>query len=142
MRYFTLVFCLMAVFAAQAQKQKKFSPEKFEAEMEAFITNEVKFTEQEAAAYYPLLREMHQKQRSIYGRIRQLSKEAGSDEKACEKAIQERDRLNIELRQIEQLYHGKMIKKVCAAKVYGAIKAESRFHRHMMKDWQKEHKMK
>ena len=41
--------------------------------------------------------------------------------------------MNIELRQIEQAYHQKMMKAVPAKKVYDAIMAENNFHRRMMR---------
>jgi hypothetical protein len=138
MKYYALILlCWLTALTAQAQERPKFSPEKFEADMEAFITREAKLTEQEAAKYFPLLREMHQKQRTIYTRMRKISTETGTDEQACAKAVRECDRLNIELREIEQRYHEKMLRVVPACKVYAAIAAESRFHRQMMRGWGK-----
>jgi len=128
---------LLLALGLYAQDERKFSPEKFEADMIAYITREAQFTEQESDAYFPLLKDMHTKQRDIYGRMRAIGKNRPSDEKGFAEAVKTRDKLDIELKQIEQQYHQKMLKVVDAAKVYDAIRAESRFHRQMMKTWQK-----
>ena len=47
--------------------------------------------------------------------------------------IEEYDKVNIELKQIEKCYHKKMMQEVSASKVYEIIKAEYKFHRHWMK---------
>lgn len=105
--------------------------------MEEYITREASLTTQEGELFFPLFREMHQKQRTIYGRIRSLSKDKPSDGQSCAEVIKECDKLNIELKEIEKKYHEKMLKVLPATKVYEAINAESRFHRRMMKGWQK-----
>ena len=133
-----LILQLLMVLSVRAQGgQQKFSPEKFDADMEKFVTEQAKFTPQEADRFFPLFREMHQKQRAVYHKIRQATKQQPADDKACETTLKECDKLNIELRQIEQTYHLKMMKAVPAKKVYDAIMAESNFHRNMMRGgWQ------
>ena len=134
-RYAVFFLLLRVALTSQAQEWPKFSPEKFEADLEAFITREAKLTEKEAAKFFPLNREMHQKQRAIYGRIGKLFTERGTDDKACARVIRESDRLNVELREIEQRYHEKMMHVIPASKVSAAIEAENRFHRQMMRGW-------
>ena len=127
---------LMALSVSAQGQQPKFSPEKFDADMEAFVTKEAGLTQQEAAKFFPLFREMHQKQRAVYGKMRNMGMQKPADENGCANAIKEADRLNLELRQIELSYHKKMLHVVSASKVFDAIKAESRFHRRMMRGWQ------
>ncbi len=134
----TLIVLLACTVSLLAQDGKrKFSPEKFEAELEEYITRKVAFTQQEAAKYFPLLREMHQKQRTLYGRIKHLAKQEFEDDAAAETALTECDKLNIELKEIEQKYHQRMVREVSPIKVSKAVKAESHFHRRMMKGMQK-----
>ena len=133
---FLILACLMLAMTGMAQEQK-FSPEKFEADMEAFITKEAKFNENEAAKLFPLFKEMHQKQRGLYTKMRNYGKEKPATDDACAAAIRERDKLNMELRQLEQTYHKKMMLVVSPSKVYDAIRAENKFHRQMMKGWQR-----
>ena len=129
-----LILQLFMVVSVSAQGgQQKFSPEKFDADMEKFVTEQAKLTQQEADKFFPLFREMHQKQRAVYHKIRQATKQQPADDKACETTLKECDKLNIELRQIEQSYHQKMMKAVPAKKVYDAIMAENSFHRRMMR---------
>ena len=125
----------LVAICVMAQGERKFSPQQFEAELEAFVTKEAKMTQQEAAAYFPLLREMHQKQRKLYSAIRK-GKNAPANEQAYAEAISQGDAIGIEVKTIEQQYHQQMLKSVPASKVYAAIKAEERFHRRMMKGWQ------
>ena len=129
-----LILQLFMVVSVSAQGgQQKFSPEKFDADMEKFVTEQAKLTQQEADKFFPLFREMHQKQRAVYHKIRQATKQQPADDKTCETTLKECDKLNIELRQIEQAYHQKMMKAVPAKKVYDAIMAENNFHRRMMR---------
>lgn len=132
--FFCFSFILVTVCFAQG---KKFSPEKFDAEMTAYITKEVRLTDEEAAKFFPLLREMHKKQRCLYKKMRDVGKEKPTTEEGCAAAIRERDKWDIELKQLEQCYHKKMMQVLPASKVYDAIRAESQFHRRMMKGWQK-----
>ena len=131
------LLCMVGLLPAVAQEHKKFSPEKFEADMEAYITREASLTPQEAAAFFPLFREMHQKQRAVYDRVRQTGKQKPADDKAATEIVKQCDKLSLEAKQIEQQYHNKMLKALAPSKVYEAIRAESRFHRQMMKGWQK-----
>ena len=133
-RYTVILFSMLLTLMVSAQDQKKFSPEKFQADLEEFITKEAHFDQQEAAKFFPLLRELQAKQRAIYGRMRQTPK-PGDDAK-CAEAIREWDKANIELKQLDQQYHKKMMQVVPASKLFDAIMAESRFHRKMMKGWQ------
>lgn len=125
---------LFSLTSASAEEQQKFSPEKFQADLEAFITKEAHFDQQEAAKFFPLMRELQAKQRAIYGRMRPTAK-PGDDAK-CAESIREWDKANIELKQLDQQYHKKMMQVVSPSKVFDAIMAESRFHRQMMKGWQ------
>ena len=133
---------IVAAFALslniQAQEHRKFSPEKFQADMEAFITKEADLTPQEAAKLFPLFREMHEKQRVIYDKMHAASKSKPSGEPAYQQAIIDDDKLNIELRQTEAYYHKRMMKEIPASKVYEVIKAEFLFHRRAMKGWHKD----
>ena len=72
-RIIVILFCLSATLATFAQVgPQKFSPEKFQAELQDYIVKEAKLTPQEAAKFLPLYSEMHQKQRAVYERQRQL----------------------------------------------------------------------
>ena len=72
-RIIVILFCLTATIATFAQgSPQKFSPEKFQADLQEYIVKEAKLTPQEAAKFLPLYSEMFQKQRAIYDRQRQL----------------------------------------------------------------------
>ena len=125
---FSTVIMIMVVLGASAEEQQKFSPEKFQADLEQYITTEAGLTTEEAAKFFPLYREMQQKQRVVYNKIHELFK-LPHDEASCKRAIQRRDQLEIELKQIAQTYHNKFLRVIPASKVIGTIVAEDKFHR-------------
>ncbi|WP_028908048.1 hypothetical protein [Xylanibacter ruminicola] len=122
------VLMLMVVLGASAEEQQKFSPEKFQADLEQYITTEAGLTNEEAAKFFPLYREMQQKQRVVYNKMHELFK-LPHDEASCKRAVQRRDQLEIELKQIAQTYHNKFLRVLPASKVIGTIIAEDKFHR-------------
>ena len=122
------VLMLMVVLGASAEEQQKFSPEKFQADLEQYITTEAGLTNEEAAKFFPLYREMQQKQRVVYNKMHELFK-LPHDEASCKRAVQRRDQLEIELKQIAQTYHNKFLRVLPASRVIGTIIAEDKFHR-------------
>lgn len=136
MKKFVMMSLLLMLTITMAA-QERFSPEKFEADLKAYISKEAGLTSQEADKVYPVFREMREKQRVVYDKIRKLGMNKPVGDAACKQAIIEYDKLNLELRQLDVTYHKKMIQVVSAAKVYEIIKAENNFHREMMKGWQR-----
>lgn len=117
------------------QQGQRFSPEKFEAQLQEFITTEAHLTPQEATKFFPVYKEMQQKQRALFSRQRELEKEKPSDEQGCLKVIREGDEIDLELKRIQQAYHKTFLELLPASKVYDILKAEQHFHRRMMKNW-------
>jgi len=131
-----ILFCLSATLATFAQGGPlKFSPEKFQAELQEYIVKEAMLTPQEAAKFLPLYSEMHQKQRAIYDRQRQLRQNKLTDEAAYRDAIKKADQMDLELKKLQQYYHDKFLTVLPASKVFAVIGAENRFHRDMWKNW-------
>jgi len=60
MKKCVLVLLTFWVVVAASAQEHKFSPEKFQADMEAFLTREANLTQQEAARLFPILRQMQQ----------------------------------------------------------------------------------
>lgn len=131
---FSLVFALTIVAQEQRPSQQKFSPERFQAELEKHITKQACLTAKEAASFFPIYKEMQAKQRAIFDRQRQLDKVKPADEKGCEKAIRQRDEYDLELKRIQQTYHNKFLTVLSASKLYDVLKAESGFHRQMLRN--------
>ena len=63
-----ITFCLLVSSAtAQPQRgQRRFNPQKFQAELEQFITTEAGLTPQESAAFFPVYRDMRKKQMTYF----------------------------------------------------------------------------
>lgn len=133
--YLTLTLLVFAVClsAQQNQSDQKFSPEKFDADLRAFITKEANLTPAEAEKFFPVYKEMQSKQRCIFTRQRELGKQKPQDEKGCKKAIIERDELELEMKRLLQTYHAKFLDILPATKVYDILSAEDKFHRKMLR---------
>lgn len=131
----TIVLLLCLLLTPVGAQERKFSPEKFQAELEQYITKEACLTPQEAASFFPIYREMQKKQRTIFERQRQQGKVKPLDERECEKAIRQRDENELEQKRIQQTYHNKMLSVVSASKLFDVMQAEDRFHRMKFRSW-------
>lgn len=120
--------------SAQEKQHEKFSPEKFEAELQDFIVKEASLTPQETADFFPVYKEMQQKMRGLFDRQRQLKKGNPEDDKACRDAIRELDEIDLDMKKVQQTYHNRFLEILPASKVYNIMKAEDRFHRRMLKN--------
>ena len=119
----------------QQQQQQRFSPEQFEAQLQEFITKEANLTPQEAAKFFPIYKEMQEKQRALIVRQVELQRNKPSDEEGCKKAIKENDNIDVELKRLLQTYHVKFLDQLPASKVYDILKAEQNYHRSIMRNW-------
>ena len=129
------MMCLLLGVVAQAQEARKFSPEKFQAEMEQFITKEAGLTAEEAAKFFPLFREMQQKQRAIFEKVRKEGFTKPVDDAACRKLVERRDACELEQKKIQQTYHQKFFSVISPSKVFDVLIAEERFHRRAFRNW-------
>lgn len=125
----TILLVGLLTVQAPAQERHPFNPQRFEADMEQYITIHAGLTPSEAAVYFPLLRDMQKKQRVLFMKMRQYEHIDTSNESTCYNAIQKQDELDIEIKKIQQRYHQKMLKVLPAGKVMLTIKAEGEFHR-------------
>lgn len=119
----------------QRQGQQQFSPERFDAELQAYITNEAHLTPQEAQAFFPLYKEMQDKQRELSNRQREISSTKPADDAGCLNVIRESDEIDLEIKRIQQNYHTRFLEIVSASKLYDILNAEKRFFRRMMRNW-------
>ena len=130
-----LALLVMGVYAQGNGQPQRFSPEQFQADLEAFITKEAGLSQQEAEAFFPIYKEMQDKQRELFDKQRELAKVKPSDEQGCRKAISESDEIDLELKRIQKTYHLRFLNHMSASKLYDVLQAEMRFHRRMMRNW-------
>lgn len=131
----SMMFLLAGVLVCQADEPQKFSPEKFQAEMEQFITKEAGLTADEAAKFFPIYRKMQQKQRGVFAKVREESRLKPTDDASCKRLVQKRDEVELELKKIQQTYHNKFFTVLSASKVFDVLRAEERFHRRAFRNW-------
>lgn len=134
-RFFIILSFFSIIIAANAQHGNRgwFSPEKFEEDLKNYIVKEAALGKSECEKFLPVYNEMRHKQRKLFERQRNLGRMKTNDEESCKKMVQERDNIELEQKHIQQIYHNKFFEILPACKVYEIIKAEDKFHRHMLR---------
>ena len=132
--YIIMLLLLTVTVDAQNAKpnEKKFDPEKFMQEQEAFITKQAKLTTQESARFFPLFRELQNKQRTLFHKQRKYAKSKPQNDKEAAKIIAEIDQTELQIKKLQTDYHNKFCKVIPATKVFQCLQAEERFKRHIM----------
>ena len=138
----TFIGALMATVLLHAQNNKPFSPEKFQEELERFIAKEARLTSAEQTAFFPVYREMMEKQRKLFDEARQLCKKKPTTDDACRDIIKKKDKMEMEQKKIQQTYHNKFLTILAPGKVFDVLKAEDRFHRGLLRNTAGEHQKK
>lgn len=128
-----LMLCTFGVANGQHRKRPPFDPAKFEADLEQFITVNACLSPSQAASFFPVYRQMMKKQRALFDEMRRLRMINPKDNEACEEAIRKQDELDIQIKQLQQEYHGRFLMMLPANKVLSIIKAEEKFHRQIFK---------
>lgn len=138
--YLLLAILMVSVASVCAQPKKPhggFNPQKFEADLEQYITTNAGLTPQEAAKFFPVYRQMTKKMRSLFDEMRRYHHVNPKDVNACAEAIRRQDEIDIQLKMLQQEYHSRFMLILPANKVFDIIKAEDRFHRQMFKRMRK-----
>lgn len=126
----------MFMFAANAQKHSDkcgFSPDDFHARLEQFITRTACLSPVEASKFFPVYKEMREKQRVLHDEMMKYKRIKPVTEADCKRYIEQIDKLEIEIKQIQRRYHEKFLHVLPASKVYDVMKAEDKFYRQTFK---------
>lgn len=115
--------------ASHVMAQQKFDAARFQRDLEQFITEEALLTPSEAASFFPLYREMRNKQWGYICEDRRLKLVDTKDDKACADAIKRRDAIDLEMKTMQQQYHLRFMTILPANKVFKILRAEDKFHR-------------
>ena len=147
MRRLITILVLLAAISLNGLAQYKndghrFSKEEFVRQLEQYVAHEAQLTSKEQAEFFPIFREMHLKMRKVFDAMKKIDSTCPSNDKACANAIRQKDKMDIELKRIQQQYHNKFLDILPACKVMKAIKAEDKFHRNMLKRWSKVNRKK
>ena len=129
-----MVFAVYAMtgFAQPHNDGKKFSPEQFMQELHSFLIREADLTQQEADAFFPVYDEMKEKERKLFKNQRKDFKALQTNED-FQKAVEEYDKIDLQLKELQQTYHKKFFKVLPAKKVFGIIRAEDKFRTQMFR---------
>ena len=69
----------------------------------------------------------------LFDEMRRFHHVNPNDNEACAEAVRRQDELDIEMKQLQQQYHGRFMLILSPSKVFSVIKAEEKFHRQMFK---------
>lgn len=129
--------CLTAHAQQQGGAQGHFSPEAFMHRLETEVKEHAKFTDEEAARFFPIFHEMQGKLRGLNMEAAALKRDtkASDGDEVSAKAIKRITAIKMEAANIEQTYYERLCKTVPPAKVLRAMKAEDKFHRDMLKQF-------
>lgn len=134
--FLTLISIAFLLLTASSQsRDKRLSKEYYQAQLAQFIIQEAQFTAKEAADFRVIFKEMQNKQRKTFEAMKDIWHKPGRGEKECAEAIRQKDKMDIELKNLQQQYHNKLLKVMPASKVFKAIIAEDKFHRQMLRKW-------
>lgn len=131
--FYLLLMLVVSISVNAQQSQPKFDPAKFEADLQQYIITEAGLCQSETQQFLPVYKEMRGKQKNLHDQMRSYRKTDLKNEKACEEAIRQQDRIDMEMKELQQAYHQKFMKILPASKVLKVIKAEERFHRQAFK---------
>lgn len=138
-----IVIMMMAMLtSALAQPPKgRFSPEEFRAHLEEFISKEAGLTASEGKAFLPIFHEMKEKQIKAQDEIFRLKRNGpagNASDKEFANAIQKIKNLEVEKAETEEEYYKKMCKVISARKVFLVMRAEDKFHRRMINNFNRQ----
>lgn len=128
-RILIVIMMIVGVSQLYAQGPGKFNPKRFEAEMQQFITVNAGLTPIEAARFFPLFKEMQDKQRMLFEEMNYYRHIDTSDDKASLRAIKKMDEIDIQMKKLQQQYHLKFCKVLSPGKVVKVLQADEKFHR-------------
>ncbi len=129
-----IVVLMIGSLGMMAQPKKHaggggFDPNKFQADLEQYITTQACLTPAQAAKFFPVYRQMGKKMRMLFDEMRRYHHVNPNDNDACAEAIRRQDELDVQIKQLQQEYHARFMLILPANKVFSIIKAEERFHR-------------
>lgn len=127
------IFLLMLSAVEAQQRNCNAGPERFQMELEQYITRKAGLTPKESSTFFPLYSEMLRKQRAVHEKMKNLKRVKPKSDADCKKSVQQCDKLEIEMKQIQKTYHDKFLKVLPASKVFDILKAEEKFHRQAFK---------
>lgn len=138
-----IVIMMMAMLtSAIAQPRgERFSPKEFRAHLEEFISKEAGLTASEGKAIFPIFHEMKEKQFKAQDKIFRLKRNgpaSNASDKEFANAIQKIKNLEVEKAETEEEYYKKMCKVIPARKVFLVMRAEDKFHRRMLNNFNRQ----
>ena len=125
----TWLACVVFSTAFAQNDFQKFDPVKFRHELVEFIVNEAELTPAEKSAVVPIYDEFLLKKQALFKEMSKYRHFQGDNDNAYKNAIEDMNRISIEMKTLQQTYHRKLFKVITAKKVYALIRAEKHFNK-------------
>lgn len=136
-----IIMMAMLTSAIAQPRGERFSPKEFRAHLEEFISKEAGLTASEGKAIFPIFHEMKEKQFKAQDKIFRLKRNgpaSNASDKEFANAIQKIKNLEVEKAETEEEYYKKMCKVIPARKVFLVMRAEDKFHRRMINNFNRQ----
>lgn len=127
-----IIMIITSINVNAEQEERKFNPQQFRRDQEAFIIKDAKLSPQEANAFFPLFRELQDKQRALFGQQMKLARQRPANDRDASRLIEEMDEIELKIAKLKSQYHTKFCRAIPAMKVQRCIKAEERFKHRVM----------
>lgn len=115
---------------------KNFDREKFNQELQTYLTKNAGITQEEGRRFFPVFFEyktkVHQLERQK-GRSLKAACERGFNERDCQRVLDESAKLDLKISRLESDYNARFVSLIGAVKTVKAIHADRRFSRKLFK---------
>lgn len=128
-RKITPLLVAVTLMTATPTRAQKFDPDRFDAERAHFIVQETGLSKEDSTTFFTLYNEMQARKRELHCQSKALPKEMPSTEDSCSAIIIECDKLELQMKAVEQDYHARMLAVLQPSLVFRLLKAETAFYR-------------
>lgn len=135
---FTLLFLTICV-ATQAQDRPrdgkmKFDPEQHKIHQHQFICDEADFSAEDSVAFFTIYDEMRQKEFELFGKHNNMRPQRPKTDEECRQMMIHRDSVELQMKQIQLMYHQKLLHVIRAKKAAKAIMAGEDFDKRAFRE--------
>lgn len=133
---FLYLVMALSLMSARAHFPQRLSPEEFRARQQAYLTERIGLTDEEATKFFPLYFELQDKKKEVndeYWKLFHRDATKEMSEKEFKKFLIKNFDTRIEVAELEKTYIDKFLKVISAQKLSKLYMAEANFHREMLK---------
>lgn len=130
----SVLIIIFITLLAKAEQYDTFDKEAYKKEQHKYITCKAKLSPGEATNFFAIFDVMRNEEAKVFEQIRAVRKQKPATDKEFRSAIQQIDKYEIKLKQIQEQYHNKLFKALPAKKVYEALRASDSFDKEKFRE--------